>query len=376
MRPKRNLDFAGKELSGIISSGLYRRMRAVRVLGSRVEVSGRSLINLSSNDYLGIPSSEHDAGQEQSSSRLLSGTDPAHEELERELASHKLQDGALLYPTGYMANIGALQALAGKGDHIISDEANHASIIDACRLSGARVSVYGHNDMCDLSSKIRGEARRTFIVTEGIFSMDGRYAPLDDIVGEAQAHGAITVIDDAHGDFVAGCDGRGTPDKFGVAGEVDVYISSLSKALGSFGGYVASDSRVIDLCVNRSRAFIYTSALPSSQVRRSHARLLADREPRRKALSRNVAAVSGGLRRIGYSVESDTHIMPIQMGGEQDAVAMSEFLYERGIFANPIRYPTVPKGQAMLRISVTAWLSEGEIEEALGALDAAYSRFF
>ncbi|RNJ79986.1 MAG: aminotransferase class I/II-fold pyridoxal phosphate-dependent enzyme [Nitrosopumilus sp. H8] len=347
-------------------------MRYGRTDGARITIGGKSLLNLCSNDYLGMCPTQVPQGQLQSSSRLLAGNDESYRELEDALAGHKSQESSLVYPTGYMANMGAISAVASAGDLILSDELNHASIIDACKITGAAVSIYKHNDMDDLSSKIRGKAQNKFIVCEGIFSMDGDYSDLARISEVARKEGAVTILDDAHGDFAVGSDGRGTPDELGSG--VDVYISSLSKGLGSFGGYVASQNNVIDLCVNRSRQFIYTSALPRQLVSHAAERLLSERSGRQNALRDNVAMLSRGLGQLGCQ-SGDTHIMPIHVGGEKKAVEYGRFLFERGVFAQPVRYPTVPRGQARIRVSVTAWLSREDIDFALGAFEAAQARF-
>lgn len=370
------LDFADAALRRIRDDGLYRRLQYGAVQGQHITIDGQRLINLCSNDYLGIPATPVRTGQCQSSSRLVSGNDPAYGDLEAALAGHKSQQASLVFPTGYMANTGVIPAVAQKGDLIMSDELNHASIIEACRLSGARVAVYGHNDMDGLERGLGGEAANRFIVTEGIFSMDGDYSDMPHITDIAARTGAITVVDDAHGDFVAGRDGRGVPDMFGVADKTDIYVSSLSKALGSFGGYVASDERIIQLCVNRSRPFIYTSAMPAFMAEHALERFLSDRETRRRVLAGNAKRMADGLGGIGYDIQSQTHIIPVVVGDEGEAVKMAEFLLTRGVFVQPIRYPTVPKGRARLRVSVTAWLTDADIEESLGAFEAAYGRFF
>ncbi len=373
MRP--SFGFVAGQLRDAKRDGLYRRMRYGRVRGARITIGSRTLLNLCSNDYLGMPAGSGRARQMQSSSRLVSGNDESYRELEGRLARHKSFRGSLVYPTGYMANTGVIPALAGKGDLILSDELNHASIVDACRLSGARIEVYGHNDMGDLERKLGRGSGNKFVVTEGVFSMDGDYAELGRITELARGAGAITVLDDAHGDFAVGRDGRGTPDQLRVAGRIDVYVSSLSKALGSFGGYVASRADVIDLCVNRSRPFIYTSALPSFLVEHSLGRLAADREAYRGRLLRNTRALAGGLRDAGYDVGSETHIIPLVVGDERRAVEVAGFLYRNGVFVQPIRHPTVPRGSARLRISVTARLSGKDVEFATGAFERAARRF-
>ena len=237
---KHKLDFIDSELKKIKKDNLHRKLRNVRVQGPYITIKGKKLINLCSNDYLGIPPTKITVNQLQSSSRLVSGNDEEYIKLEESLAKHKSQQNSLIFPTGYMANIGAIASIASKGDIIFSDQLNHASIIEASKLAGSKISVYAHNDMDDLEKKIKSNKsiKRKFIITEGIFSMDGDFSNLKQITEISEREGAVTIVDDAHGDFVVGKDGKGTPDYFNVAKKIDLYISSLSKGLGSFGGYM------------------------------------------------------------------------------------------------------------------------------------------
>ena len=373
---KRKLHFVDSELQKIKENNLYRKLRYSSAEKSHIEINGKKLINLCSNDYLGIPAKKIPIKQIQSSSRLVSGNSESYKKLENTLAKHKSYSSSLVYPTGYMANIGAISALANKGDIIFSDELNHASIIESCKLSGAKVSVYKHNDMQDLQKKIKQKAKNKFVVTEGIFSMDGDFANLKQITEISEKNNSITLVDDAHGDFVVGKDGKGSPEYFNVAKKIDVYTSSLSKGLGSFGGYIASDKNVIDLCINKSKSFIYTSALPSFLVDFSLDRINSDREKQRKKLEKNTKQIIQGLKEIGYHIQSSTHIIPIIIGDEKDAMDLGKFLLKNGVFAQPIRYPTVKKNQARLRISVTSWLTQEDIEKSLQVFDNAKSKFW
>lgn len=408
--------FAKKTIQQIIESGLYRTLNHGHTDGQYIVINGRKMINLCSNDYLGMrhirkqsnitdtpydefsnPAAddvENEQLQIPASSRLLSGSSIAHQMLENALCASKSYESALVYPTGYMANLGIIPVLAGvryagsdickdddEGGIIFSDALNHASIIDGCRLArGATVITYAHNDTADLESKIakhdNGRNRRKLIVTEGVFSMDGDLAHLNELSDVARRHGAILAVDDAHGDFVLGTDGRGTPDHLGIlqsACRVHVYISSLSKALGSFGGYVASDKSVIDLCINQSRSFIYTSSLPPQIARHAHLRVLdkKTRNLRKKRLEQNVQLLYSALERAGYPTFSKTHIMPITIHDEKKAVRLARHLFSNGIYAPAIRYPTVPRGEARLRISATAWLEDRDISTLYHALESA-----
>jgi len=372
---KHKLDFIDSELGKIKQNNLYRKLRYGKVQDSHITINGKKLVNLCSNDYLGIPTTKIQFKQLQSSSRLVSGNDESYKKLEDALAKHKSQQNSLVYPTGYMANLGSISSIAKKGDLILSDELNHASIIESCKLTDAKVSIYKHNDMQDLQKKLKQKGKNKVVITEGIFSMDGDFSSLKQITEISEKVKAITVVDDAHGDFVVGKDGKGTPNYFNVAKKIDLYISSLSKGLGSFGGYVASQNNVIDLCINKSKSFIYTSALPSFLIEHSMKRFESNREKQKKKLEKNTKQLSKGLTQIGYEINSSTHIIPIIIGNEKSAMDFGKFLFSNGVFVQPIRYPTVPKNQARLRISVTAWLSKADIEKTLEIFEKAYRKF-
>jgi len=372
---KHKLDFIDSELGKIKQNNLYRKLRYGKVEGSHITINGKKLLNLCSNDYLGIPTTKIQFKQLQSSSRLVSGNDESYKKLEDILAKHKSQQNSLIYPTGYMANLGTISSITKKGDLILSDELNHASIIESCKLSDAKVLIYRHNDMQDLQKKLKQKGKNKIVITEGIFSMDGDFSPLKQIIEISEKAKAITVVDDAHGDFVIGNDGKGTPNYFNVAKKIDLYISSLSKGLGSFGGYVASQNNVIDLCINKSKSFIYTSALPSFLIEHSMKRFESNREKQKKKLEKNIKQLSMGLIKIGYEINSTTQIIPIIIGSEKAAMHFGKFLFDNEVFVQPIRYPTVPKNQARLRISITAWLSKNDIESALSVFDKAAKKF-
>lgn len=373
MKPK--LAFVNNQIKKIKIENLYREMRYGQIHGPYITIKKKKLVNLCSNDYLGIQISGKFAEQMQSSSRLVSGNDVSFKTLEEKLGKHKSQEGALIYPTGYMANIGVISTLIKKNDLILSDELNHASIIEACKLSGGKVSIYNHNDVEDLTAKLNQYHKRKFVLTEGVFSMDGDLANLKKIVEIAEKKNAIVILDDAHGDFTIGKDGKGTPDYFGVSKKIDLYVSSLSKGLGSFGGYVATQKNIIDLLINKSKSFIYTSALPSFLIKYSLKKFNYNREKQRKKLWKNVEYLSSGLKQIGYNFNSTTHIIPIIIGQEKTTLEFGRYLFKNGIYAQPIRYPTVSKNKARIRISLTAWLSENHIENALNVFDSAAKKF-
>ena len=364
-----------KKLSVIKKNNLLRSLQDSKVEKQFIKQNGKKLLNFSSNDYLAINPSKIRHTQFQSSSRLVSGNDSSFSILEKKLSKHKSQEKTIIYPTGYMTNIGVISALAGKQDTIFSDELNHASIVEACKLSGAKIKVFKHNNMKDFERKIQKTNGKKFVVTEGIFSMDGDWSKLDEMTEISEKKDIITILDDAHGDFVLGRDGRGTANFFNVEKKIDLYISSLSKGLGSFGGYVCGKRNLIDLCINTSKTFIYTSALPASINQYSLQRFNSNREAYRKKLWNKINQFHDRLNEIGFKTTSTSQIIPIIIGDEKKAMDFSKFLKNEGIFAQAIRYPTVKKNQARIRISITGWLSEKEIEYSIKILEKAKRKF-
>jgi glycine C-acetyltransferase len=373
LKPK--FDTLERKLSEIKKNNLLRTLQDGRIEKQYIKINKKKILNFSSNDYLGIKPSRIKYSQFQSSSRLVSGNDQSFTTLEKKLSRHKLQEKTIIYPTGYMANLGVISALAGKHDTIFSDELNHASIVEACKLSGSKIKIFKHNDMHDLENKVRNVKGSKFLVTEGVFSMDGDWSKLNEITEIAEKKELITILDDAHGDFVLGNDGRGTGNFFNVQKRIDVYISSLSKGLGSFGGYASGRKDLIDLCINTSKTFIYTSALPSSINQYSLQRFNSNREVYRKRLWKKINQFHHRLNEIGFSTASTSQIIPIIIGSEKKAMDFSRFLMTNGIFAQAIRYPTVKKNQARIRISISGWLSEKEIELSIHVLEKAKRKF-
>ena len=364
-----------KKLSVIKKNNLLRSLQDSKVEKQFIKQNGKNLLNFSSNDYLAINPSKIRHTQFQSSSRLVSGNDSSFSILEKKLSKHKSQEKTIIYPTGYMTNIGVISALAGKQDTIFSDELNHASIVEACKLSGAKIKVFKHNNMKDFERKIQKTNGKKIVVTEGIFSMDGDWSKLDEMTEISEKKDIITILDDAHGDFVLGRDGKGTANFFNVEKKIDLYISSLSKGLGSFGGYVCGKSNLIDLCINTSKTFIYTSALPASINQYSLQRFNSNREAYRKKLWNKINQFHDRLNEIGFKTTSTSQIIPIIIGNEKKAMDFSKFLKSEGIFAQAIRYPTVKKNQARIRISITGWLSEKDIEYSIKILEKAKRKF-
>ena len=364
-----------KKLSGIKKNNLLRNLQDSHVEKQFIKQNGRKLLNFSSNDYLGIKSGKMRHAQFQSSSRLVSGNDTSFSLLEKKLARHKSQEQAIIFPTGYMANLGMITSIATKHDTIFSDELNHASIVEACKLSGSKIKIFKHNDIGDLERKVQKTKGKKILITEGVFSMDGDWSKLNEICQVSEKQGMITVLDDAHGDFVLGKDGKGTANFFDVEKKIDLYVSSLSKGLGSFGGYVCGKKKLIDLCINTSKTFIYTSALPSSINQYSLNRFNSKREIYREKLWGKINLFHKRLEEIELHTTSTSQIIPIIIGNEKKAMELSKFLRINGIFAQAIRYPTVKKDQARIRISITGWLSNKEIEYSIQILEKAKRKF-
>jgi len=364
-----------KKINVIKRNNLLRTLQSSKVEKQFIIINKKKLLNFSSNDYLGLQSGILKYSQFQSSSRLVSGNDQSFPALEKKLSKHKSKEKTIIYPTGYMANLGVISALAGKNDTIFSDELNHASIVEASKLSGSKIKIFKHNDIQDLEKKIQSASGRKFLVTEGVFSMDGDWSKLNEIVEISEKKGIITILDDAHGDFVFGKDGKGTGEFFNIQKKIDVYISSLSKGLGSFGGYASGRKELIDLCINTSKTFIYTSALPTPINQYSLERFNSKREIHRNRLWEKINKFHHMLNEIGLSTRSTSQIIPIMIGSEKKAVEISKFLMRGGIFAQAIRYPTVKKNQARIRISISDWLSEKEIDISIDILEKAKRKF-
>jgi glycine C-acetyltransferase len=354
--------FIENRLDFLENGGLYRRLKTVIPRGATALVNGREVINFCSNDYLGLSTDKQviektiASMQEvsQCSSRLIAGNHPHFIELETMLASHRRTESALVYPTGYSANLGVLMTIADESSTIYSDELNHASIVDACRLTDATVVVFRHNDTDHLQELIKQRRGRKIVITEGIFSMDGDIGKLSEIQTIADRHDAITIIDDAHGDFILGPSFAGTSAELGV--NFDIHVSSMSKALGCFGGYVATTMPIRELLINTSRQFIYTSALPDHLCSAAIAAIpIAKSGHLQRRLRHNIVYFSSALKRMGFEIGYPTsQIIPLMVGKETQAVEFSDRLLNEGVFAQAIRYPTVRKGQARLRISVNA----------------------
>lgn len=376
-----------KTLDSLKEKDLYRVLRTVEsAQGPRVNVDGRELLLLCSNDYLGLASHPKvraaakaaigKYGFGSGASRLVSGSMSSHVMLEERIAEFKGCEAALLFNSGYAANTGVIAALAGRRDVIFSDRLNHASIVDGCRLSLAKVRRYRHCNTDHLESLLNTSTDgERLIITDGVFSMDGDISPLKDIAALAKKHRAMLMVDDAHGTGVLGRSGRGTAEELGLSsGEIDIHMGTLGKALGGFGAYVAGSREFIDYLVNSARSFIYSTSLPPAAAAAAMAALdIVEREPdRRERLKKNADFMRNGLAELGFETgNSETAIIPVMAGDVGRACCMMESLLEGGVFAQAIRPPTVPEGTSRIRVTVTSEHSIKDIEWALGALKTA-----
>jgi 8-amino-7-oxononanoate synthase len=373
-------------LAELQERGLYRCTRLVSgPQGPRIVLDGRPVLLLCSNNYLGLADSPRvqqaaaDAamrwGVGAGASRLVSGTMTVHRRLEKQLAAFKGTEAALLFGSGYLANLGVVGALARAGEVVFSDELNHASIIDGCRLSRAETFVYGHNDVEHLAWGLSQAGRRgALIVTESVFSMDGDVAPLEEIVALARLHGVRVAVDEAHATGCVGPGGRGAVAEAGLEREVDAVVGTLGKALGAYGAFVACDAELAQLFTNSARSLIFSTAPPPPAVAGALAALeLLQEQPRRvDRLHANAAVLRAALAREGFDVAgSSTQIIPLVVGDAQTATRVCEAALERGVFAQAIRPPTVPEGTSRLRLAVMATHAKDELREAARVLASA-----
>jgi 8-amino-7-oxononanoate synthase len=362
------IDF-GQRVAELESSGLRRRLRLVEgPQGPKVVLDGRPVLLLCSNNYLGLADHPRlrraaaDAalslGTSAGASRLISGSMSIHTELESQLAEFKGTEAALLFGSGYLANTGTIAALARRGEVVFSDELNHASIIDGCRLAGAETSVYRHADTEHLEWGLRRAGdRAALIVTDGVFSMDGDIAPLPELTELSRRHRCRLLVDEAHATGCIGQGGRGSVAAAGLNGEVDVVVGTLGKALGGYGAYVCGSTDLVDFLVNSARPFIFSTAPPPPSVAAAQAalELLAEQPERVERLRTNAEVLREGLRAEGLEpVGAETQIVPLVIGEADDAMALCEKLLGEGVFAQAIRPPTVPPGTCRLRLTTMA----------------------
>ena len=373
------------ELKRIKESGLYRQMKYLQSPQQPyVKIAGKRYLMLSSNSYLGLCNDQRlkqtarDAiekyGVGSGGSRMTSGSYEVHKKLEDKIAAFKGAEAALLFNTGYMANVGAISSIAGKDWVIFSDRLNHASIIDGCRLSGAEIVIYEHCDASDLEKKAHSHrGRRALVVTDGLFSMDGDIAPLPEIVQVVKKYNMLLMVDDAHATGVLGENGGGTADYFGLQNEIDIQMGTFSKALASEGGFIAGNRGLIDYLANKARSFIFSTALAPATVAVSLRALeIVQSEPRlRQSLIANSAWFREKLREIGFEImDFPTPIISIVLGQPELTVNFSNRLMEKNIFVSAIRPPTVPQGTSRLRINLMATHTVDDLSPAIDSIAA------
>jgi glycine C-acetyltransferase len=369
------------EIAALKAAGLFNRIRTIESpMDGHVTIDGRSLLNFCANNYLGLANHPRlraavkDAvdqyGVGPGAVRTIAGTMTLHIQLEERLAAFKRAEACITLQSGFTANLATIPALVGKGDVIFSDELNHASIIDGSRLSRATVVRYAHNDVADLRQKIAEttEYGRRLIVTDGVFSMDGDIAPLDKICEVAEEHDILLMVDDAHGEGVLGEGGRGIVDHFGLHGRVDVEVGTLSKAFGVMGGLVAGKQSIIDWLRQRGRPFLFSSALtvPDTAACLAAVELLQESTELVDRLWSNAALFKQEMQAMGFNTGvTQTPIVPVMLGEATLAQKFSQRLFEEGVFAMAIGYPTVPQGKARIRVMNSAAHSQNDLEVAL-----------
>ncbi|HSQ60462.1 MAG TPA: glycine C-acetyltransferase [Acidobacteriota bacterium] len=375
------LQFLGDALEEMKRDGLYRKLRILDgEQKPHAHFDGRDVVNLSSNNYLGLTThpklreaalrAVKELGVGSGSVRTIAGTMELHMELERKIAVFKKTEAAVVFQSGFTANAGTVSSILGKEDLILSDELNHASIIDGARLSRAAIKVFPHRDVAALRALLEEtrDVKRRLVITDGVFSMDGDVAPLREIAAAAREHGAIMMVDDAHASGVLGRAGRGTVDHFDLHGQVDVQVGTLSKAIGVLGGYVCGSKALIEYLYHRARPFLFSTSHPPAVAAACLAAFeVLEEEPERiERLWSNTKRFKAGLQRLGFNTGiSETPITPVIVGEADLAMRFSDRLFERGVFAQGIGFPTVAKGKARLRTIVTATHSEAEMDRAL-----------
>jgi glycine C-acetyltransferase len=385
--PSAPLQFLSDELNKLREQKLYQKLRILE--GEQrptARFDGREVINLSSNNYLGLtthPKLKQKAleaieqwGVGSGAVRTIAGTMALHMELEEKIARFKNVEASVVFQSGFTANAGTVQAILTRDDVIISDELNHASIIDGCRLSRAEIKVFPHKDLeaCEkVLKELEGRKGRKLLITDGVFSMDGDIAPLPGLVALAEKYGCIMMIDDAHASGVLGRNGRGTVDHYGLHGRVDIQVGTLSKAIGALGGYVCSTRDTIEFLYHRARPFLFSTSHPPSVAATCIAAFeVLEEEPQLiEALWTNTRSFKAGLKKLGFNTGmSETPITPVMVGDAALAHQFSRELFAEGVFAMSLGFPTVPVGKARIRSIVTATHTEDELRRALEILGA------
>ncbi len=378
------IDWIQQEIDGLKSQGLYNNIRTIESpQGAWLTVDGKKVLNFCSNNYLGL--ANHPAlveaaknamdkmGVGPAAVRSIAGTMNLHVELEKRLAKFKGVEAAITFQSGFTANLATVPALVGKEDVIFSDRLNHASIIDGCRLSGAKIIAYEHNDVKSLEEQIKAnlsQYRRALIITDGVFSMDGDIAPLPDIYEVAKKYDILLMVDDAHGEGVLGKGGRGIVDHFGLHGKVDVEVGTMSKAFGVVGGIVAGKSVIIEWLRQRGRPFLFSSAatVPDAAACLAAVDLLEDSTQLVDKLWDNAKYFKAEMKNLGFNTgASETPITPVMLGEAPLAQQFSRELFNEGVFAMAIGYPTVPQGKARIRVMISASHEKEDLDKGLEA---------
>lgn len=376
------LSYLGEQLEAWKRAGTYQRLRILESeSAAEARFDGKDVINLASNNYLGLtthPKLREAAleatrryGVGSGAVRTISGTMSLHMQLEERIARFKNVEGCVVFQSGFAANAGTVAAVLTPEDHIVSDELNHASIIDGCRLSRAKIHVFPHKDTAAaerILAELDGRPGRKLLITDGVFSMDGDIGPLPGLVEAAEKHGAIMMVDDAHSSGVLGRNGRGTIDHFGLHGRVHIQVGTLSKAIGVLGGYVCGSRALIEFLYHRARPFLFSTSHPPAVAASCIAAFdVLEEEPERiQALWDNTRYFKQGLRAAGFNTGvSETPITPVIVGEARTAHAFSAALFEQGVLATGIGFPTVPEGKARVRTIVTATHTRDELDRAL-----------
>lgn len=382
---KENMQFLLDTMEDLKSTGLYNNIRTIEsAQGAWIQVDGKKALNLCSNNYLGLANhprmvqAAKDAidayGVGPAAVRSIAGTQSIHVQLDQEVAKFKKVEAALTLQGGFVANQAVISPLVGKADTIVSDELNHASIIDGARLSGAKIKVYRHNDMAHLEEVLQGEnSGRVLVITDGVFSMDGDVANLPKIVELCEKYGAMSMVDDAHGEGVLGTGGRGIVDHFGLHGRCDIEIGTFSKAIGTVGGFIAGSAVLIQYLKQKARPFLFSSALPAADVAATleAIRILSESTELVDRLWENGRFFKAGMKKLGFDTGvSETPITPVMLGEADVARKFSAKLFERGIFAMAIGFPTVPRGKARIRVMISAAHQKSDLEFALEQFEA------
>ena len=373
------------KIAQLRQNNLWRSLRSIESIPlGRAKIDGKEIVLLGSNNYLGLSAHPEvieaaknaltEFGTGSSGSRLTTGNLNLYTKLERKIASLKQTEAAIVFSSGYLANIGVIPALAVEGDLILSDELNHASIIDGCRLSKARKSIYLHSDLNHLEHLLKDASgyQRRWIITDGIFSMDGDIAPLPDIYDLARQYDARLIVDDAHGLGVLGKKGSGTVEYFGLSENQDIIqTGTLSKAVGGLGGYVAASKNVVEILINQARSFIFSTGLPPATLAAATTAVDIIRScvSLRQNLLKNAQNLQNALHQNGFDfLLNETQIIPLIIGPAKRALHFSEVLFEHGVYAPAIRPPTVPEGTSRLRMSVIASHTENDMQKVIQAL--------